>query len=149
MNLIKSLMWMKLAPKISIAEFFDIIGQINIILRSDTALQIVRADLKFESVSPGILELSKTDSLPVLFEVFTTGDSHSPWIATRFPRIVEFSTFTEYACSLWTCMMSRLSEAQKVLVCPPSVFSEYATPIRQNWDIQRRSCFILMLWSMI
>lgn len=112
----------KKIPKVTLAQFFDIIGQINIILRTDTSLRISKSSYPFESVRAGIISLSKTDKLPVMFEVFTAGDDKRPWIRTLFPCIKDFKTFDEYMINVWRCLIESFDCAKSVLVCPHSTY---------------------------
>lgn len=83
-------------PKISLAKFFDLIGQIDIVLRSETSLRLAVQPYPFDTVAAGEWIMTVVDSLEMSFEVFTSGDDLRPWLLTRFTQIKDYSNFDEY-----------------------------------------------------
>lgn len=107
-------------PKIDLQKFFDIVGQIDIILRHDASLRISVAPCPFDSVPAGDFKLTTINELPMMFSVFTAGDNLVPWIQTNFPRIGNFSNFDEYLRQIWGVVWTKVEASMRILICPPS-----------------------------
>lgn len=115
-------------PKMDLAKFFDIIGQIDIILPSDTSLRFGSTIYPYDSVPPGEFVLSTVDRLPMLFKIIGVGDDASPWVLTDFPNIESFTNFDGYLLSLWKLLVRRLDDARRVLIAPSSTMWEMRNP---------------------
>lgn len=107
-------------PKMDLAKFFDLIGQIDIVLRHETSLRIDSLPYPFESVQAGEIRLDISDEFDMQFDLFVTGDNNNPWIMTRFDRLDDFSNFDEYICAIWNLMWKKFTRAQKIVKCPPT-----------------------------
>lgn len=110
----------KVEEKMTLSKFFDIIGQIDIILRTETSVRYEVIAYPFNGVAPGELTLSSYSSLPMSFGVFVSGDNDIPWIYTKFEEIGDFSSFDEFLGNSWRRIVSMIDCATKILICPPS-----------------------------
>lgn len=106
--------------KLDLLSFFDILAQMEIILRTDTSLKLVSGFCPYNSVRAGDLAMSTVSSLPMQFSVFIAGDDKSPWICTKFPTLNAFSDFDAYLVAIWNLINEKLKAACCVLLCPNS-----------------------------
>lgn len=83
------------------STFFDIIGQLEPVLRSDYNVPFTSEVYPFANVEGGVLTMSKVESLPMNFKVFfITGYTCKTWVKTDFTQVDNFSSFTEYIHSM-------------------------------------------------
>lgn len=142
-------------PKMDLQKFFDIVGQIDIILRHHASLRLSVAPCPFESVPSGDFKLSTINELPVMFSVFTAGDDLVPWVRTEFPRIGSFSNFDEYLHQIWNIVWKRIECGRRILICPSSTVWTQRQPdatklgYPTNLVLQRNAMTFQLIQTMI
>lgn len=114
--------------RISLTKFFDILGQIEIVLHKDVALKYVTSTYTFENVSGTGVLLEKLESLPMCFGSFAAGDDYRPWIYTKFLGIDNFSSFDTYIFAKLAMAFTLMKRSSRFLVCPKSTMWQVRNP---------------------
>lgn len=114
--------------RISLTKFFDILGQIEIVLHKDIALKYITSVYTFENVSGTGVVLKRLEKLPMCFGSFAAGDDFKPWIYTKFIGIDNFTSFDTYISAKLSMAFTLMERSSRFLVCPKSTMWQVRNP---------------------